>query len=207
VTLACSRKGAAAAVQKFRAAGVACAIGHVARTDGFAECVAAGASLVTHLFNVMGPLHHRDPGIPGLALDDERVSCPLIVDGAHVHPVMVRNAFKILGPDRTVLVTDSIAAAGMPDGEFDLAGRRVQARGGIVRGAEGRLAGSALTMARAAANFLQFVPMAGDWLLARAAATNPARLVGAEAYGVIARGRRAAFTLRQPDGTFAALRA
>ncbi len=206
VTLAHARPGAAAATAWLRAHGVAVALGHCDQTVGFAECVAAGASAVTHLFNAMGALHHRDVGTAGFALDDQRVLCPLLLDGAHVHPAMVRNAFRILGPDRFVVTTDAVAAAGMPDGDYTLSGIRVTARDGVVRDAAGRLAGSALTMARAAQNFLRFVPTAGPWTLARAAATNPARLLGAEAFGALAIGARAAFTLLDDDGTITAIR-
>ena len=198
---------AAAAVATLTAAGVTCALGHCDRSDGFAACIDAGASAVTHLFNAMGALHHRDLGPAALALDDARVSCPLIVDGVHVDPVMVRHAFRILGPDRTVLVSDAVAAAGMPDGDYTLSGLRVTSRGGVVRDQAGRLAGSALTMARAAANFLRFVPTAGPWTVARVAAGNPARLVRADGYGAIAPGRRAAFTLLGDDGAITTVRA
>ncbi|MBK8097013.1 MAG: amidohydrolase family protein [Planctomycetes bacterium] len=205
VTLANSRPGAADAVAHLRRAGVAVALGHVADTAGFAACVDAGATLVTHLFNVMGALHHREPGIAGLALDEPRLGCPLIVDGAHVHPAMVRNAFAILGPDRTMLVTDAVGAAGMPDGDYTLAGIAVQARAGVVRDAKGRLAGSALTMALAARNFLAMVPGAGDWTLGRIAAANPARCIGAAGLGAIEVGAAARFSLRSDDGTIVAV--
>jgi N-acetylglucosamine-6-phosphate deacetylase len=207
VTMANARLGAAAAIATLTGHGVTCALGHCDRALGFADCVAAGATAVTHLFNAMGTLHHRDLGPAALALDDGRVSCPLIVDGVHVDPVMVRNAFRVLGPDRTVLVSDATAAAGMPDGDYTLSGVRVRATAGVVRDASGRLAGSALTMARAAANFLQFVPQAGPWTLARAAAGNPARLAQAGHLGAIATGRRTAFTLLGDDGTFTCVRA
>ncbi|MCB9885541.1 MAG: amidohydrolase family protein [Planctomycetes bacterium] len=196
---------APAAIARLTAAGVTCALGHCDRSDGFAACVDAGAAAVTHLFNVMGPLHHRDVGVAGLALDEPRLRCPLIVDGVHVHPVMVRNAFRILGPDRLVLVTDAVGAAGMPDGEYTLSGMRVTSRDGVVRDDAGNLAGSALTMAHAARNFLRLVPDAGPWTLARIAATNPAQLAGAEDLGAIAVGRRAAFTLLGDDGACTAV--
>ncbi len=207
VTLGNARPGAAAATAHLQKHGVTVALGHCDQTAGFAACADAGATAVTHLFNVMGPLHHRDVGIAGMALDDDRITCPLIVDGVHVHPAMVRNAFRILGPDRTVLVTDAVAAAGMPDGEYHLSGIRVFANDGVVRDAQGRLAGSALTMARCARNFLQFVPMAGVWTLARVAGTNPARLANRSAdYGELTVGRRAAFTLLGEDGSIRCIR-
>jgi N-acetylglucosamine-6-phosphate deacetylase len=206
VTLAHARAGAAAATALLHRAGVTVALGHCDRPDGFTTCVDAGASAVTHLFNVMGPLHHREVGTAGLALDDERVRCPLIVDGAHVHPAMVRNAFRILGPDRTILVSDAVAAAGMPDGDYALSGIPVVAKDGVVRDRQGRLAGSALTMGIAARNFLRQVPTAGAWTLARIAATNPAALIGAQNYGSLEPGKRAAFTLLGDDGCYSAVR-
>lgn len=206
VTLASSARGAAAAVARLRANGVAVAIGHVSDPSGFAECVDAGASMATHLFNAMGAIHHREPGIAGRVLDDARLACGLILDGVHVHPTMVRNAFSILGPTRTVLVSDATAAAGMPDGDYRLAETAVRSEGGVVRDAKGNLAGSALTMARAAHNFLAMVPNAGPWTLARAAATNAARLVGRPDLGVLAVGARADFAVLAPDGRIEALR-
>ena len=208
VTLAHARQGAADATRRLVQAGVTVALGHCDRSDGFAACVDAGATAVTHLFNVMGPLHHRDVGTAGFALDDERVRCPLILDGVHVHPAMVRNAFRILGPDRTILVTDAVAAAGMPDGDYTLSGIAVRSANGVVRDHKGSLAGSALTMALAARNFLQMVPMAGPWTLARAAASNPAALLGqaGERYGALAVGKRAAFTLLGDDGSVRCVR-
>jgi len=206
VTLANARPGAAAAVATLTGQGVTCALGHCDRAAGFADCVDAGATAVTHLFNAMGTLHHRDLGPAALALDEARVACPLIVDGVHVDPVMVRHAFRVLGPDRTVLVSDAVAAAGMPDGAYTLSGMQVHARGGVVRDGDGRLAGSALTMAQAAANFLRFVPQAGPWTLARVAATNPARLARAGHLGGITKGGRAAFTLLADDGSFTCVR-
>lgn len=201
VTIGNDRPGAADAVAALGAAGVGCALGHCDSADGFRACVDAGATSVTHLFNVMGPLHHRNPNPAALALDDARVTCPVICDGVHVDPVMVRNAFRILGPDRFALVTDSVAAAGMPDGEYHLSGVRVVAEAGVVRDEKGRLAGSALTMAMAARNFLRFVHQAGEWTLARVASTNPARLARAGNRGSIAVGQRAAFTLLGDDGS------
>lgn len=207
VTLASDRPGAAEATARLRAAGVAVAIGHVQRTEGLRECVAAGATAATHLFNAMGGVHHRAPGVAATLLDLPAVQCALIVDGAHLHPVTVRNAFRLLGPARTLLVTDAVAAAGMPDGQYELAGRPVRAAGGVVRDAEGRLSGSALTMGRAARNFLATVEGAGAWTLATIGAANPAALIGAGDYGAIAPGRRAAFTLLGDDGSVQALRA
>lgn len=205
VTLAHSHALAPAAIEQLVAAGVTCSLGHCSDTAGFRACVQAGARSVTHLFNAMGGMHHRHVGVPGLALDEPRLSCALIVDGVHVHPAIVRSAFAVLGPDRTVLVSDAVAAAGMPDGAYQLSGMAVTSSGGVVRDAAGHLAGSALTMAMAARNFLAFVPNAGPWTLGRVAATNPARLARTDAWGSIAIGKRAAFTLLGEDGSLTAL--
>jgi len=160
-------------------------------------------------FNAMGRIHHRDAGVAVLALDDPRVTCPLIVDGVHVQPAMVRLALRQKGADRIVLVTDAVSAAGMPNGDYTLSGISVRLEDGIVRDGEGRLAGSALTMAQAARNVLRFAPEIGPWTLARLASTNPARLIGQDGdagYGAIQPGGRAAFTFLGDDGSIRVVR-
>lgn len=200
VTLAPGRAGAPAATARLRRAGVAVALGHARSTDGLSACVDAGARLVTHLFNAMGPLHHREPGLAGLALDEGRLACSLICDGVHVHPAMVRNAFAVLGPTRTVLVSDAVAASGQPDGAYTLGGRAVEARQGVVRRADGTLAGSALTMALAAQRFQAFLgPRCGPWTVAQVASRNAARLLGRDDLGEIRPGAPACFTLWADD--------
>lgn len=209
VTLSSARAGAAAAIERLTENGVTCAIGHCDEPTGFTAAVDAGATAVTHLFNAMGRIHHRDEGVAVLALDDPRVTCPLIVDGVHVQPAMVRLALRQKGADRIVLVTDAVSAAGMPNGEYTLSGIPVRLEDGIVRDGEGRLAGSALTMAQAARNVLRFAPEIGPWTLARLASTNPARLIGQDGdagYGAIQPGGRAAFTFLGDDGSVRVVR-
>ena len=206
LTLGNAREQAASATRQLTKAGVTVALGHCDSSEGFTTCVNAGATAVTHLFNVMGRLHHRDLGPAALALDDERVACPIIVDGVHVAPTIVRSAYKVLGPDRTILVTDSVGAAGMKDGTYSLAGIEVTAKNGVVRDENANLAGSALTMAMAARNFLSYIESAGPWTLARVASSNPAQLIGASSHGAIAPGKRAAFTLLGDDGTISCVR-
>jgi N-acetylglucosamine-6-phosphate deacetylase len=201
ITIGGARTGAAAATRTLSEAGVTVALGHCDRSDGFKDCIDAGANAVTHLFNVMGPLHHRELSPAVLALDDQRVACPMIVDGVHVSKAMVRNAYRILGPDRTILVTDAVSAASMPDGSYTLSGMEVTLREGIVRDGNGNLAGSALTMAQAAKNFLDFIDTAGPWTVAKIASCNPARLIGSTSFGAVQSGHRAAFTLLGHDGT------
>ncbi len=207
VTLAPDRSGAADAVTALRAAGVAVALGHGTARDPDAvdACVAAGAGLVTHLFNASDPLHHRAPGLAGLALTDDRLRASLIADGVHVHPGMLRVAWRCLGTARTVLVTDSVGAAGMPDGSYTLGGAPVEHRDGVVRDARGALAGAALTMSEAARRFAAAVG-ADPVQLAAAISTNPAAVLGLDDRGRIAVGQRADFSVLRPDGTLQSVR-
>jgi N-acetylglucosamine-6-phosphate deacetylase len=132
---------------------------------------------VTHLFNAMSPLHHREPGLPGAAFGHPRVACGIIADGRHVHPEMIALAFRALGPERLYLVTDAIAAAGMEPGEYPLATRRVHLKEGVPKLEDGTLAGSLLTMNEAFRNVLAFTRCTVPEAVLMAAAT-PARLIG-----------------------------
>src|SRR5215218_6066412 len=154
---------------------------------------------VTHLFNAMSAMHHREPGLPGAAFAHPRAVCGLISDGLHVHPEMVGLAFRMLGPDRICLVTDAIAAAGMRDGEYRLATRTVYVDGGVPKLGSGAIAGSVLTMREAFKNILAFtgctVPEA-----ARMASTSPATLIGeVRRKGRLVPGYDADVTILAPD--------
>lgn len=205
VTLAPDRTGAVDAVRRLAGAGVRVALGHARGVERFDECVAAGASLVTHLYNAMSPLHHRTPGVVGRTLVDERLSASLILDGHHVSREAALVAWRCLGPGRTLLVTDAVSAAGMPDGEYSLSGTPVRLSGGAVRDASGRLAGSALTMAGAVAGLRELAPGIGAGAVARVTSENPARLLGDEERGALRAGAPAEMALLAPDGTFSAL--
>ena len=205
VTLAPGIPGAAATTEQLRAAGVAVAIGHGEGEDGISACVNAGARLATHLFNAMGSTHHREPGMAGRILDEERLLCSMILDGVHVHETAARNAYRLLGNHRLVLVTDSTAAAGMPDGDYRFAGAKVTRRDGAVRNPKGNLTGSCLTMAEAARNFLSMIPEAGAYSLGRVGAANPATVLGDDQLGVIHPGHAAEFCVLRPDGTLETL--
>jgi N-acetylglucosamine-6-phosphate deacetylase len=158
--------------------GVAVSAGHSDAPFELAyEAFDSSVACVTHLFNAMSAMRHREPGLPGAAFAHPRVVCGLIADGLHVHPEMVGLAFRMLGPDRVCLTTDAIAAAGMGDGEFHLATLSVFMDGGVPRLGSGAIAGSVLTMNEAFRNILAFtgctIPEA-----ARMASTTPARLIG-----------------------------
>jgi N-acetylglucosamine-6-phosphate deacetylase len=158
--------------------GVAVSAGHSDAPFELAyEAFDASVASVTHLFNAMSAMHHREPGLPGAAFAHPRVVCGLIADGLHVHPEMIGLACRMLGPDRVCLTTDAIAAAGMGDGEYRLATRTVYMDGGVPRLGSGAIAGSVLTMNEAFRNILAFTGCTFPEA-ARMASTTPARLVG-----------------------------
>ena len=201
VTLAPSRPGAVEATTALTSAGVCVSIGHVADTTNFTACVEAGAGLATHLFNTMGGLHHREDGIAARVLDEGRLTACLIADGHHVGDAMLRNAWRILGPERTVLVTDSVAAAGQPDGEYLLGGLTVTKSGGTVRTPEGALAGSTLVMSDAVRHAQATLSDLSPVDVACMTSGNPARLLGDDSRGSLSVGTRAEFSLLATDGT------
>ena len=173
VTLGAEQADAAAATRLLTARGATVAIGHTqAGDDQLEAAVEAGARLVTHLFNGMSGLHHREPGVAAWALTHPTIAASLIADGIHVHPRMLRLAASALGPLRTVLVTDAVAwRAGRAGslGELSL-------RDGAPRLPDGTLAGSALTMDAAVRRMVD----AGVSLehAARAASSTPAEVLG-----------------------------
>ena len=150
VTLAPELPGAPAAIERFRAAGVVVAIGHTeADHRQTRAAIAAGASVAAHLFNAMRPIGHREPG-PVVALTaDPRVTVELIADGVHLDPAMYRWVGGLVGPSRIALITDAMAAAGRPDGEYRLGTRPVTVTGGVARlTGSSTIAGSTATMDR-----------------------------------------------------------
>ena len=178
LTLAPELEGAAELAKTAAGRGVVVCAGHSNATFELAYKVFEGeVAGVTHLFNGMSPLHHREPGLPGAAFAHPRVACGIIADGRHVHPEMVALAFRTLGPDRLFLVTDAIAATDMGPGEYPLATRRVYLEEDVPKLEDGTLAGSVLAMNEAFRNVLAFtgctVPEA-----VRMAAATPARLIG-----------------------------
>lgn len=172
--------------------GVVCSAGHsVASAEQTTRAVDAGVRSVSHLFNGMAAFHHREPGVLGVALTDDRLVCEVIADGVHVHPTAVRLAARAKGVDRIALISDSIAATGLPDGEYELEEVTVTVAGDEVRLADGTLAGSTLTLDRAVANLARWADLPFTDAV-RAATTTPARLLGLDgAHGTIAVGRAA----------------
>ncbi len=193
VTLGAEVTGAAEAIAAVTARRGLAAIGHSDATLAQATAaVDAGARLVTHGFNAMSPLHHREPGLVGAFLTDDRVAVSLIADGVHVHPAVLDVAFRCKPDGRIVLVTDAVAWRAGRAGEIDLA-----PIDGPPRRADGTLAGSRLTMDAAVAFVVHQVGVALDRAV-RAASTTPAALLGLGDRGALAPGRRADIVALDP---------
>jgi N-acetylglucosamine-6-phosphate deacetylase len=184
VTLAPEADPGLAAIAALHARGIVVALGHsTVDLEGALAAAGAGATIVTHLFNGMGPLHHRAPGLAGAALDDRRLVPSIIADGVHVHPTMLRLALRAR-PD-AVLVTDAVATA-----------PPLHLRAGAAYLPDGTLAGSTLTMANAVRHIaaLGISPAA----TVRCATGNPARTISASEYGRVAPGCRADLVALDP---------
>ncbi|SOC89259.1 N-acetylglucosamine-6-phosphate deacetylase [Curtobacterium sp. 314Chir4.1] len=177
VTLAPELPGAPDTVQRLVTEGIVVAIGHTdATADQARRAVDAGATLVTHLFNGMPPLHHREPGPVGVALTDDRLVVECIVDGHHLDPVAV-DLVRRAAPGRMVLVSDAMSATGCPDGDHTIAGSAVSVRGGVAMLRDGSsLAGSTITVADAVRRLLDSGTPLTE--VVAAASTRPARLLG-----------------------------
>ena len=167
----------------------------VAHTDAsYEEAKAAfdaGASHLAHLFNAMPPIHHRNPGVIGAASEREDVSAELISDGLHVHPSIVRMAFRLF-PGRICLISDALRCCGMPDGEYELGGQRVLLKDREARLSDGTLAGAVNNLYEDMVNAIRFGIRTEDAILS--ATMNPAKEVGADdEIGSLENGKKADF--------------
>jgi N-acetylglucosamine-6-phosphate deacetylase len=183
--------------------GVVCSLGHSNATLVEAEAgFRAGARSATHTFNAMRALDHRDPGIAAYVLDNDSLFAEIICDGIHVDPAMIRLFFKAKGAEKSILITDGIAATGMPDGRYKLGELDVEVSEGRCTsvGSPGVLAGSVLAMDQAVRNFALFTG-AGIATSAQCAGRNPARLMSLEQqWGCVEEGREANFVALSPEG-------
>ena len=198
VTLAPERPGAKEVVEILAAAGVVVSIGHSAA--GFVtarDALRNGASLVTHLFNQMSPLGHREPGVVGAGLLDAAFAL-LIVDGLHLADGALELAWRVLGPGRTILVTDAMAALGLGPGTYPLGDGPITVGDDGPRTADGRLAGSVVTLPEAARNLHRSTDAGIGEALALITA-NPARALGLSDRGTLAPGSRADIVLFDDD--------
>lgn len=180
------------ALDFIEAASKKCVVSIAHTTANFDQAKAAfdaGASHVTHLFNAMPPFNHRDPGVIGAASDDAS-HVEVISDGIHLHPAVVRSTFKWFGADRVCLISDSMRACGMPNGEYSLGGQKVFMENCKATLADDTIAGSATCIAECMRHAVSFgVPL--EQAL-RAATINPAQAVGLfDTLGSITAGKRA----------------
>jgi N-acetylglucosamine-6-phosphate deacetylase len=195
LTLAAELPGALDLISEARKAGLVVSMGH---TDAsYAEAMRAiqrGATHAAHVFNAMRPFEHRETGIIGAVLTSPTVTTELIADGVHVHAAAMRLLLSAKGAHGVILVSDGISATGMPDGTYRLGTFDVTVSGGICRNAEGKLAGSTLTLDQALRNVIGLdVPLPDAVAMLTA---NPARLLGLEGRkGVLAAGADADMVL------------
>jgi N-acetylglucosamine-6-phosphate deacetylase len=200
MTIAPEIPGAMEVIAEAAKRNVCVSIGHSdAEMPAAQDAVDAGARHATHTFNAMRPLDHRDPGILGEVLTDDRLSADVIADGIHLSPAVVQVFLQAKGRERSVLITDAISATGMPDGHYQLGPIEVEVKDSKCTSG-GSLAGSVLTMDRAVRNVTKF----SRWTLKdaiRAATLNPARAVGmAKDRGLLAPGMRADFVVLNSAG-------
>ena len=197
VTIAPELPGAMDVIEQLVSDGVVVSIGH---TDADAACVAdakrAGATAVTHLFNAMAPFGHRAPGPVGATLADDALIAGLICDGIHVDPLVVRLAWRALGPARMMLVTDATAVLGLAPGRHRLGEIFIDVAlsSAGVRTPDGTLAGSDLALDQAVRNLVAYTGCSPTEAVATVT-TVPARLLGLDDRGAVAAGRRADVTL------------
>ena len=199
LTIAPEIPGAQELIAEAARRGVCVSLGHSdAYLDAARAGVDAGARHATHTFNAMRPVDHRKPGILDLVLTDDRVTADIIADGIHVDPVVVKLFMRLKGPERAVLITDALAAAGMPEGHYHLGAMDFVVKDGRCL-SNGTLAGSVLTMDRAVRNLMQFADLPLDVAL-RAASYNPAKAVGISSKrGFLAPGADADFVVLSPQ--------
>jgi N-acetylglucosamine-6-phosphate deacetylase len=179
--------------------GVAVSLGHSrASAAEVGRAVALGASQVTHLFNGLEPLHHRQPGVVGAALTHDGLRCQLIADTIHVDPLVLKLAYRAKGADGLILVTDAMAGTGMPDGHYHLGDTEVMVSGGQARLPEGNLAGSTLTLERAVGHMMAAADLPLHTAVPMATIT-PARAMGWTDAGRLVVGAPADLVLLSPD--------
>ena len=185
-------EGVVGLIPKAKRLGIITAIGHSgADYETSMEAISAGAQAATHTFNAMGLFHQHRPAIMGAVLESD-VYCEMICDGRHLHPASVRLLIKAKGLDRVVAITDSIMAAGLPDGKYHLGVNEVVVEDGDAKlASDGTRAGSTLTQDAALRNLLAFTGRPMEELLP-ALTENPARLIGVfDRKGSIADGKDA----------------
>lgn len=167
--------------------------------DTAMEAIAHGASHATHLYNAMPPLNHRNPGVIGAVRDSDSCHVELICDGVHIHPSVIRATFAMFGAQRMILISDSMRATGLDDGEYTLGGQPVTVKGNLATLHDGTIAGSATNLM----DCMRFAVKHAGLPLETAvmcATANPAKEIGIfDEVGSIAVGKKADFVLLDQD--------
>lgn len=181
-TLAPESEGSLAYIKQLADNGIVPSCGHTDATyEQIIEAADHGLRHAVHTFNAMTPLHHRNPGTVGAVLTDDRITAEVIADGHHVHPAGIKLVTRAKGTHNVILVTDAMAAAGMPDGDYELGGLPVHMTCGVARlKASNNLAGSTLTMIGAVRYLVREVGVTLEEA-SRMASANPARQLGIDA--------------------------
>jgi N-acetylglucosamine-6-phosphate deacetylase len=179
LTIAPELLGAIPCIHAAREAGIVVAMGHTDATYEQARAgIVHGARHAVHVYNAMRPFSHRDSGVIGAVLTSQEVTAELIADGIHVEEAAMRLLLQAKGPGCVILISDGLSATGMPDGKYMLGNFEVTVAGGVCRNAEGKLAGSTLTLDRALRNVVALGISLPDAV--RMLTTNPAKLLGIE---------------------------
>jgi len=178
VTIAPEMPGAIGLIKYLYKQGIIASAGHTNATYAQVQAgIQAGLSHVTHTFNAMRELHHREPGVVGAALISPELTVEVIADGIHIHPVVIKILIKAREGEKIVLITDAMKAAGLKEGTYDLGGQEVTVNKGQARLKDGTLAGSVLTMDKAVKNMVSKVVVPLPKAI-QMASFNPARSIG-----------------------------
>lgn len=200
VTLAPELAGAEAVIRECRLLGIIPAAGHSAATWAESQqAISWGIRHITHGFNAMRPLHHREPGLIGTALTDDAVTVEMIADLQHLHPAILDILYRLKGADGMILISDGMRAVGMPEGEYDLGGHKVLVRQGKACLADGTLAGSASTLLDGIKSLIFKVGIPITEAV-RMASLGPVRLLGLDLRtGSLEKGKEATFLRLDPN--------
>lgn len=199
VTVAPEKEGSGEFIERCERNGIKAAIGHTgANYEEAVRAIHNGANHITHIFNAMTPLHHREPGVAAAAMDSQ-ATCELIADNIHVAPAVQRILLKVKGIDKIILVTDAMKACLLGDGEYELGGQKVIVKGEEARLPAGKLAGSVITLNKALKNFMKNTGVCISDAV-KTVTENPARLLKIDGRkGSITPGKDADFTLFDED--------
>jgi len=200
MTLAPEVVGGIELIRELRRQGWVVSIGHTrADISVLSQAFEAGAKHLTHFYNAMTGLHHRDVGVVGWALTNDDVTFDIIADGVHVHPKMLEFACRSKSSDKVTLISDSVAPTGFGDGEYEIWGEKISVVNGRTENERGSIAGSVITMRDAVKRMISLGFSVND--VSKMASLNPARLLGIDSnYGSIEVGKRADLVALDKEG-------